>query len=561
MKRLTLLSLLATIGFAASAQAMPNLIHITEPGGTYFKISTAQASSLPSSDKCQLAQGDVMEYTTISSVSAHFKITLPRAYPGCSLTTGYLYDPHVSTNTTTVTVHTDTVFKKSTAQSSTLPASDKCTMPKGVYKTSSTPTATSGHYSVNLADFLPNCGFSSGYIFDGHAAGGVQVMTLRDSAWIKTSTADSSTLPSSSKCLIGPASFILSADIDDQDDHYQVTLATTPSGCGFRSGYVYYFNTTYAQPSAGGGGGSYTWPMTGSDLGSAWCVCRNIGTSPHIGQDFVKFGSKEAVATNSGTVNSVTFSSSCGYILTMTDDSGASWRYVHLNNPLVNGGQRVSNGQKLADISAYPTSGCGTGPHLHLERRSAGGFGDSATGRSCQNGYRTCYYDPVKPWRIGGSAPPPPKTVQLAETPSMQYAAQYSLSQCKVNPEAYPGESASRLASYRDVTGQNVLQASVNTNEADGDFILSAHAELSLNPQNSCNLEAGGDCVVSWGLLAEKRDGSFARIFYDAAVRDVALERVYEEHYCAPLDATGRFDIIATTAEGEKYRVTTQAVF
>ncbi|WP_395373088.1 M23 family metallopeptidase [Marinicella sp. W31] len=531
-----------------------DLIRVNKADGTFFKATTGQATTLPASQKCLLGFNDMMEYSSISSTSNHFRITLPRAYPGCALTTGYLYQPHVSTDATTLTVYANTVFKKSTAQSTTLPPSDKCDLAKGFYKTSNNPSTVNGHYAVNFAAVPPGCGFSSGYVTTVHAANGIQGMTLRSSAWLKKSTANSSTLPNSDKCLIAADDYILTGSVGDSDNHYQVSLASTPSGCGFRSGYVYYFNTTFSEPaSSTPPGTSYTWPEPGSSLGSGWCVCRSIGSSPHIGQDFVKAGPKTAVAIQTGTITSSTFSNSCGHIVLLEDDFGSIWRYVHLNQPLFAVGSRIQNGQKIADISAYPRSGCGTGPHLHFERRSSGAFGDSATGKSCQNGFRTCYYDPIKPFRTRHQAMALSQSDSVALPMTALPAPQNSI--CKIAPGDYADDTLSRLQEHQTAT-KKALQWQVDSLEAEPtNHIVEISVALKNNPDNTCDLAAGKDCIVSWSILAEQKTDGLKRLFFDASVRNQPVTRLYEESFCLPYSANGRIYISVQTAGGQSWLI------
>lgn len=614
MKNRLLSALLPTFIALSSTSALAvqldELVQVHKSDGTYFKASTAQSSSLPASQKCFLNDKDIMHTSSIRDGGAnHFKVTLPRAYPGCSLTEGYLYQGHVSTEPTSLTVTSNTIFKTSTASSSTLPDSQKCALPIGFYKSSLSITEQSGHFKVNFSEVPAGCGFSAGYVFNGHAVKGARGLTLRSSAYLKTSTANSSTLPSSQKCLVPAGDYVRTGLLGDSEDHYRVTLAQNPPGCGFKEGYIYYFNTTFEQPSASGGGsggsgtGNYIWPQPGSDLGSAWCVCRSIGTSPHIGQDFVQFGAKRAVAVESGRIISSTFSASCGHIVQFQDDTGATWRYVHLNQPGFGVGARLSAGQKIADISAYPRSGCGTGPHLHFERRSAGGFNDSSVGKSCQNGFRTCHFDPIKPWRNnrnGGSEP----ILSRAETASVTTAfatgnalekgaengqavsrsdsrfasrsvssasndikqnvapialpkstqAVAQLEGCKVHPKQYAQDSAARLSQFSEADASQVAVKAGYVMKQ-GQKVLDVSAHLAGNELNQCRLNAGQDCIVSWSVVSENQDGSLSRLFHDAAVRNQKVSRIAKESYCLPQITSDQVTVMFTLASGKQVRV------
>lgn len=563
MRSLSAVAFVGGLLLTGSLHAAPELIQVDKSDGTWFKSAPIQSSALGDNEKCELADNDVMEYSSISpSDNNHFFVELPRAYSGCGLEEGYLYRPHVSTHATTITVLSNTVFKRDPIASSDLDDSDKCDLPGGLHRLSSSSGMTSAHYAVNFANIPEGCGFSSGYVWEGHADMGIQAISNRQSALLKRSTADSSTLPDSDKCTLPSGGQLLSAaPVEDDASHYKVTLNTTPEGCGFRSGYIWYGQFNLAEPEPEPEDGDYAWPQPGSDLGSAWCICRNIGSSPHIGQDFVQWGAKHAVAVEAGTISSITYSSSCGYFVNLTDQFGGVWRYVHLNNPAVRQGEAVSRGQFLANISNYPKAACGTGPHLHLERRSSGEFGDSATGRSCQYGYRACYYDPLTPF--GGSnfaqSVDTSKTYGFTPMESRSQLDDVAGGECRIDPAHYAQAPQGSVGRYEMVQGDRPLRSNVSTmptpSSEDGLLIVSANVHLDGNPENRCDLEKGQNCITSWQLLAEKDNGDFARLFFDAGVRNSPVIRVEEERYCIPDDATGRFDVLVDTASGERYRM------
>lgn len=147
---------------------------------------------------------------------------------------------------------------------------------------------------------------------------------------------------------------------------------------------------------------SFFFPLRGGYFGSAWCACRSIGTSPHIGQDINADPSEEvSVAVWSGSVVEITFSAACGYSLWFEDDFGGVWRYVHLNKPPeeVVEGARIKAGDVIGIHQDYPTSGCGTGAHLHIELREKGQHSARKEGKNCGRGWSDCFYDPriIKP--------------------------------------------------------------------------------------------------------------------------------------------------------------------
>ena len=578
MKRIAITAMTGLLCLDASAVQLNEMIQVHKSDGTYFKASTAQSSTLPDSQKCLLGDKDIMQYVTLASAEGnHYKITLPRTYPGCGLKEGYLYRDHVSTYLDAFSVFTPTLFKRSTADSGSLPAADKCDLPVGFYKATETPDLADGHYQLKLAQAPAGCSFSTGYVSSVHSVRGTRGITLRSSAWLKKSTANSSTLPDSDKCLVPAGDYVREGFLDDKDNHYWMSFANTPPGCSFKQGYVYYYNITFEEPDAAGTvSGTYTWPQPNSSLGSAWCVCRSRGTSPHIGQDFVSSVAKTAVAIQDGEIISSTFSSSCGYKVQLEDNAGGIWRYVHLNKPLFGVGDRVKQGQKLANISAYPTSSCGSGPHLHFERRSAGAFNDSPTGKSCQNGFRTCHYDPIKPWRtssavaknepvftdskVAGSMTfeqPEKPQIKLGNNPVAlpdSHKIERQSGVCKVNPNRYPLDSAKRVAAFSELGSEQFTVSAALVNQS-GQNVLDLAAHLKGNRQNLCTKEQGGDCIVSWSVVGQKADNRLVRLFHDASVSNEPVARVAAESFCLPEDVNHQLTFLFTLASGKQVKV------
>ncbi len=144
---------------------------------------------------------------------------------------------------------------------------------------------------------------------------------------------------------------------------------------------------------------SFVYPLTSGYFNSPWCKCRSIGSSPHIGQDLNSDPNPEiSVALSDGHIKSLTFDSACGHAVWFVDKFGAEWRYLHLDKPVVKEGQKVKAGQELGRHGSYPTYACGTGPHLHLERRSRGRHPgeETETRKACDSrGLRSCFYDPT----------------------------------------------------------------------------------------------------------------------------------------------------------------------
>lgn len=556
--RLILLAITVALASAASNAAEPLLL----PTDTYLKASTAQASSLPAGQKCGLTAGTLLSAESVTTDGSHLRVRLSNEAIGCGLLVGYLYAPHVARANQLLTVRRSTIFKARPLAANLLPSSEKCDLPPGVYATTALSGVNDAHYRVTLRSAPAGCPISAGYVYEEHASSGAVAIQVTQATLLKTNTNDSSQLKPSEYCDLDAALYPLTAPPTAAgSSHYRVTLATSPPGCSNASGYVYWDHTHLARPATPDDNPSpttgWTFPMPDGGYSSGWCICRSIGTSPHIGQDVARYSGMKAVAVKSGTVIDTTFSSSCGYISYLRDDYGTLWRYVHLNKPVIGDGQRVKAGQLIANISAYPNASCGTGPHLHFERRSAGFFKDGATGKSCQNGYRSCYFDPIKPWRTGYQPPVSAKASNLeAPQPISNWNPEVlpRTSSCKIAPSDYLTIEANRLASFKVVDnglldGRMTLRGS-NT----GQQLIQLEGGFRDNSSNSCRK---GQCAVQWELVAERADGSLVQLFFENGVRDTALKRVHEEAYCAVGDSQ-RYWLMVKDLRGNGYRVMLQ---
>lgn len=378
--------------------------------------------------------------------------------------------------------------------------------------------------------------------------------TMKVQTFFKKTTADSTTLPAGDKCLLNANQSIGAINYGIVGSHWKIKLAGSLSGCGFSDGYLFKDHVTVSGNPSG-----YTYPLPSGILGSGWCVCRSVGTSPHIGQDtYTSSGTMRAVAVHSGIVESVTFDSSCGYFVSLRDDRGALWRYVHLNAPGVAQGARVTNGQQLATISSYPKSACGTGPHLHWERRSAGPFADGATGKDCGQGYRSCNYDPVKPWRTtaaGFASFADTSEVKMASplaAPSAAPAVQIPALACRNAPSQYARVDADTLLNLprADAAG---IKVALRWSEREGQRVAVAGAAFADNAANVCDADSGRNCIVGWTLLNQTADGSWRRVFHDPATFNARASRVAEEATCAADGFNGRSLVVVRDLKGRRY--------
>lgn len=289
----------------------------------------------------------------------------------------------------------------------------------------------------------------------------------------------------------------------------------------------------------------WSYPLQNGSRGSAWCVCRSIGTSPHIGQDWTASGTtKYPLAVEGGKVTSTGLaSSSCGYYTYYTDRFGGLWRYLHLNNSgRVAAGTTLVGGNRLGYISAYPTSGCGTGPHLHLERRSAGYWGDRPVYKSCEAGPEACYYNPNKPSFS--------KLATLSDTSARNYDEPVTLTVnrteqagCKLAVAEYPMQTLT----VGQLSPQLKVSLAFNADKVNRVSHIAASAQLANNAGNACT---GGGCLSDWTLYADLGEGIYARVFYDNAVRGQKVERLSEEGFCA-IPSAKRYLVRATTLDGK----------
>jgi len=339
-------------------------------------------------------------------------------------------------------------------------------------------------------------------------------------------------LPSSDKCELPVGLYALGAGASASGEtHYQLTLAETLPGCSFNSGYVYYDHTGWKKPYVAPPEPKWTFPLPDGYYTSGWCKCRNIGSSPHIGQDISKRGTKQAVAVQDGKLKGTTYSATCGYISFVEDDHGTLWRYVHLNKPSVSSGRRVSAGQHLAYISSYPRSGCGSGAHLHFERRSAGYFNDLSTGKSCQNGYRSCYYDPIKPWRSSFSSKRIEKSAKSVKTNWSNLTSPLS-NDCKVPVEELSDVSRERFNAFETQEDSDVTVEFSIENRIEKPNVFDSRAYIKGNTDNRC--ENNRRCIVQWQLVSESGDGRLTSVFFHNRVRNIPLVREVEEQQCLP---------------------------
>lgn len=111
---------------------------------------------------------------------------------------------------------------------------------------------------------------------------------------------------------------------------------------------------------------SYTITSTYGEAGSMW------SSGQHTGLDFAAPTGTPVKAVHGGTVKAAGWSGSYGYRIVLELDDGTEVLYAHLSSMTASAGQTVTTGETIGRVGA---TGNVTGPHLHLEVRTAGGSG------------------------------------------------------------------------------------------------------------------------------------------------------------------------------------------
>ena len=357
-------------------------------------------------------------------------------------------------------------------------------------------------------------------------------------------------------------------------DHWFVKIKGNPQGCRFSEGYIFEQHAVVPELAIA----NYRLPIPGSVVTSSWCNCRNIGTSPHIGLDLARSGSMRSYALANGYVQNVTFNGGCGWEVTYRDDGGAVWLYRHLNEPPVRRGQYLGMGALIGSHGSYPTSGCGSGPHLHLERLTSGGFGDKSAGRSCQYGYSSCNYDPRTPFRTGD-----PKAlslgVQTLEPASTGLVMEQGMVAAKPLPDGSSGcqnfqsqatlvapKLQADLLAFRDHVRQTegsptLLVPNFEARSAGPDRLtLSWRLALASDKGEPLANRCGpvGDpksseslrCLVGYEIYLEGLDGKLFRVAAEQNVRNLEPAVSQDARFCVQRNLSGRVFVRAHLDDG-----------
>lgn len=322
---------------------------------------------------------------------------------------------------------------------------------------------------------------------------------------------------------------------------------------------------------------SFFFPLRDGYFGSAWCVCRSIGTSPHIGQDINADPKEEvSVAVWSGSVKEITFSAACGYILLFEDDFGGVWRYVHLNKPSgkVVEGARLKAGDVIGIHNDYPTSGCGTGAHLHIELREKGKH-DSAEkdGKNCGRGWSDCFYNPriIKPGSPASVERKDPAPAPAAPEPGTQTAGftgpvddQNDLT-ASVSADPSAGAKAQSVPAgcRADLLPSRVGQAPSLLSPAPSDWIVNLQpqglgfyrieVDLPARLTHECPAgRAGPSCVARMQLYTVDTDGAWSLLADRPGLRGRDPDLTAEHRVCAWPGAQ-ELAVVYESVSGERF--------
>ena len=108
----------------------------------------------------------------------------------------------------------------------------------------------------------------------------------------------------------------------------------------------------------------YNEPAVTSPFGE--CRPEFDGTAYHFGIDIQTDTGTNVYASNGGTVSYAKKTKSCGLMIIIDHDGGIQTCYAHLSESFVKVGDKVYQGQNIAQSG---NTGSSTAPHLHFEVR------------------------------------------------------------------------------------------------------------------------------------------------------------------------------------------------
>lgn len=115
------------------------------------------------------------------------------------------------------------------------------------------------------------------------------------------------------------------------------------------------------------GSGKYIWPLAGGYTLSSGFKYR--WGRLHAGIDLATSVGSDVLAADGGTVTFAGYSGAYGYLIKIDHQNGMETRYAHNSKLLVSAGDKVFQGQHIAESG---NTGRSTGPHVHFEVRVNG---------------------------------------------------------------------------------------------------------------------------------------------------------------------------------------------
>ncbi|GAA4885409.1 hypothetical protein GCM10023235_78080 [Kitasatospora terrestris] len=124
-------------------------------------------------------------------------------------------------------------------------------------------------------------------------------------------------------------------------------------------------------PSVNGGPHRASSPVPGHGITTAYHINGpHWSLGYHTGADYAADNGTPCVAVLDGSISRTGTDASFGNYLVLRADNGTDYWYCHLSERDVGDGAGVGAGQRVGLVGQ---SGNATGPHLHFERRPAGG--------------------------------------------------------------------------------------------------------------------------------------------------------------------------------------------
>ena len=287
-----------------------------------------------------------------------------------------------------------------------------------------------------------------------------------------------------------------------------------PQGGG-SSGYGASFN---AQRLGGKGGGLYAAPqgaitaMFGAQDNSLWAS----SGGKHTGMDIAMPVGSPVDAAMDGVVSSIDAGPGYGTSLVINHDNGYQTVYGHLSERLVNLGDRVSKGQRIARSG---DSGNSTGPHLHYEVR----FGENnpVDPTSLDTAFTGSSINPIIAEKMGN------KLMGYGGTSDSSSTGTYAGVLGTGSEKKWAANLLSKLGA--PTTDANISALTTWARYEGGHWNNSAH----YNPLNT-TLDMGGNKSIN--KVGVKRYGSWEEGL-DATVKTLLGNRSSERGYAAIVEA------------------------